>query len=169
MRPAIRSANDARGSSAIALTARIPRKNKPATNKTDLISSSKLSRAASQRIIAATLASRGVSDSLFQSMNISVHRKAQFPTPRLVPRSATGTLLLRMIHAPPGIGRTTGRRFPPLRPDFVTKNLFPFWQVAISGRRLSQPGGGAGAFVMLSTCEQSYPASRMICASSRSR
>src|SRR5712671_5093563 len=76
-----------------------------------------------------------------------------------------------MVHAPPplGIGRTTGRRFPPLRPDFVIKNLFPFRQVAISGRKPSQPGGGVGAFMMLSTCEQSKPASRIICASSLSR
>src|SRR5262245_66687813 len=75
------------------------------------------------------------------------------------------------FHAPPwlGIGRTTGRTFPPLRPDFVTKNRFPFRQVAISGRRLSQPGGGAGALVMLSTCEQSEPASWIVCASSLSR
>lgn len=60
-------------------------------------------------------------------------------------------------HAPVrlAIGRTTGRRFPPLRPDFVTKNLFPFAQVAISGRKLSHPGGGAGAMAMLATCEQS--------------
>src|SRR5690349_10429065 len=118
MRPAIRSANDAIGSSDIALTARNPRKNKPATNKTDLISTSKFSRAASQRIIAATLASRGVSDPLFQSMNTNVHRKAQFLTTCLGP-----PLLLR-LYAPAGIARTTGGRF--LRPDIVTKNLFPF-------------------------------------------
>jgi hypothetical protein len=82
-----------------------------------------------------------------------------------------GASLPGMIHAPPslGIGRTTGRRFPPLRPDFVIKNLLPFRQVAISGRKPSQPGGGVGAFVMLSICEQSKPASRIICASSLSR
>jgi len=59
------------------------------------------------------------------------------------------------FHAPDwlGIGRTTGRTF--LRPDFVTRNLFPFRQVAISGRKLSHPGGDSGAFVMLSTWEQS--------------
>jgi hypothetical protein len=105
-------------------------------------------------------------------MNINAHREAQFPHAFVWGVDLlVGALSLGMIHAPPslGIGRTTGRRFPPLRPDFVIRNLFPFRQVAISGRKPSQPGGGVGAFVMLSICEQSKPASRIICASSLSR
>jgi hypothetical protein len=57
----------------------MPRKNKPVMIKTDLVSSSKLSRAPSQHIIAATWASRTALGSLFRCMKINVRREVQFP------------------------------------------------------------------------------------------